>query len=327
LAVGLGGRVGVFSGDFVCRKFPGFGQHFCHVDDISKGLIYLTNPELVAKWSAVMNRVVSFSTGLSSALACERVLAKFNPNEVNEVYVVFMDTLIEDEDNYRFAGEVYQRWAKLYPGWQHIRLTEGVDPYEVADKHNMIFNQRRHPCTRVLKIEPFMRWLETLDGPSTVYIGFDYSELHRTEATTRNYEEAGYGVDYPLLWRPVEERDYSQVARDDWEIEPPRMYGMGYSHANCGGRCVAMGQKDWLLTLINFPERFAQVEEWERQMRKREGPHKYAILRRSINGISTPMTLEELRERYLAGKIDRRATPTDSSCVVCGIGAPVEHSI
>lgn len=267
-----------------------------------------------------MNRVVSFSTGLSSALTVERVLERFG---ARDTYIVFMDTLIEDADNYRFAEEMQARWYDVYGAENFITLTEGRNPYQVSSDENMIFNQRRHPCTRILKIEPFMKWLATM-GDCVVYIGIDFSEIDRCEAITRNYNAAGYEVEYPLLWKPIEFRPYHLVARQDWGIEPPLMYDQGYSHANCGGRCVAQGQGDWIRTLVHRPEVYREVEEWEREMRKRPGLENYAIVRDQSNNTVTPLTLKELRERYENETADQfMLTNLDFSqgaCVRCGIG-------
>lgn len=266
-----------------------------------------------------MNHVISFSTGLSSALTVERVLQRYG-----RAYVVFMDTLIEDDDNYRFSQQMQDRWRKLYPGAMFVSLQEGRDPYEVASDENMIFNQKLHPCTRILKIEQFTKWLKAFPTPPVVHIGIAFHEVHRCEAITRNYNAAGYEVEYPLLWRPIEHRPLTEVARADWGIEPPRMYEQGYSHANCGGRCVAQGIGDWVRTLTHYPERFAEVEEWEREMRKRPGLDRYAICRDQSGGEVKPRTLESIRLEYE----DRNRHQLDMfdllssgpGCVSCGIG-------
>lgn len=260
-----------------------------------------------------MKHIASFSTGLSSAVMVERLLARYGKDAVT---VVCMDTLIEDDDNYRFSQDMMLRW-----GVDFVWLREGRDPYQVGEDQHVIPNQKLAPCTRKLKIEPFTKYLAALDGPLTVHIGFDYSEVHRCAATDKNYNALGYATDYPLLWKPLEHRPYAQVARQDWGIEPPRMYGMGYTHANCGGRCVKQGKGDWLRTLINFPERYAEAEAWEAKMRQNPTNAAYALLRDQTDGEVRPMTLRELREEYEAGQsaplftLDRA-----SACVVCGVG-------
>lgn len=100
--------------------------------------------------------VVALSSGASSAVAAERVLNRYGKDSVD---LVFADTLFEDEDNYRFLRDLLRRWDT----WLHV-LVEGRTPYQVASDENMIFNQRFHPCTYRLKIEPqirFVRWRQS----------------------------------------------------------------------------------------------------------------------------------------------------------------------
>lgn len=257
-----------------------------------------------------MNHVVSFSSGLSSALTSIRVLEK-HPSAM----LVFMDTLFEDEDNYRFMVDFENHFCVKI-----IRLIEGRNPYEVSRAEHVIPNNSLAPCTFRLKIDIFKKYLKTLTGESTIYIGYDFSEIHRCESTTKNYESEGYKVDYPLLWKPIETRRYTDVIRSDYGIEPPRMYKLGYTHANCGGRCVKQGQGDWIRTLINFPRRFAEIEKWENEMRENEVNKNYAILKSQTTTGRTPLTLKELRERYEREHNDPVLFDMKSSCVVCGIG-------
>lgn len=270
-----------------------------------------------------MKHIVSFSSGLSSALTVERVLNRYG-KEATEV--VFMDTKIEDEDNYRFMNDCKARW-----GIPITVLCHGMTPYEISRKENIIPNSRIAICTFRLKIEIFRNHLATMEKPITIHIGYDYEEIHRVKKTKENYESLGYVVDFPLLWEPIEEREYTDVVRSDWGIEPPRMYALGYTHANCGGTCVKQGQGDWIRTLINFPERYAEIEAWEQEMRTHSDRHaKFAILKRMVKGETRPLTLTELREKYEKEyKVIEKPKEQqlylfnldyNSSCVVCGIG-------
>lgn len=267
-----------------------------------------------------MIHAVSFSTGLSSALTVERVLQRYGRAAVE---IVFMDTTIEDDDNYRFLADMRARWLNVY-GYEGVTvLCDGRDPYQVAKDEHIIPNQKLAPCTYRLKIELFTAWMKQRfgDNSATVHIGYDFSEVDRCEATRRNYEQYGWGVDFPLLWRPYEFRPYSQVCREDWHVEPPRMYGMGYSHANCGGRCVKQGTGDWIRTLINFPARYAAAEQWEREMRDHPKRQNYAILRDQSGGKVTPKPLETLRLDYEAGQVDQLSLlDYHAPCVHCGVG-------
>ena len=260
-----------------------------------------------------MIHIGSISSGLSSAVMCDRLLQK-HPDAL----LVFEDVLFEDEDNYRFLADCEKRWNKKI-----IRLTEGRTPYEVSRAERVIPNSLLAPCSFRLKVDLFKKWLLTLeDRDITIHIGFDYTEFERMERTTKAYVKEGYKTDYPLEWEPREYRPYSLVVKEDWGIKPPRMYGLGYTHANCGGRCCKQGQGDWIRTLINFPERYAEIEEWERDMRKLSEKHgKRTILKRINKGIVEELTLEKLRLEYENNpQISFMDMDKESPCVVCGIG-------
>lgn len=258
------------------------------------------------------NHIVSFSSGLSSAVTAIRVMERYGKENTQ---LVFMDTKFEDDDNYRFMID-FERMFDV----EILRLADGRTPYQVASDEHVIFNNRVASCTRRLKIELFQRWLKSLSYSVTVHIGYDYTEMHRIDATTAAYEKLGVTVDYPLLWKPYEIRTYIDVMRS-YGIEAPRMYSMGYTHANCGGRCVKQGHGDWLRTLINFPERFAEIEQWEREMRDHPVRKNYAILKTQTKDGFEPLTLEELRIENQ----DRLSLPLlcaldeQSACVHCGV--------
>lgn len=264
-----------------------------------------------------MKHIVSFSTGLSSALTVERVYSRYG---ADDMVVVFMDTTIEDTDNYRFRDNMYARWHNM--DICTIELKEGRDPYRVARDKHIIPSSMLAPCTHKLKIEPFRKWLIDLGGDRTVHIGFDYSEVHRCAPSEKKYADIGCEVDFPLLWRPLEFRPYPEVCKNDWGIEPPRMYEMGYTHANCGGVCVKQGFGDWKRTLINFPDRYAAAEAWEQMMREPGSSREnFAILKDRSNDDYRPLTLKEFRERYENDDADQLSLfDSLSACVHCGIG-------
>ncbi len=265
-----------------------------------------------------MQHVISFSGGLSSALTVQRVLDKYGHKNT---HIVFMDTLVEDEDNYRFMSECANKWGK-----QIIHLCEGRTPRQVAEDEKIIPNQKIAPCTFKLKINPFRRWLKNKAFEEvTIHIGYDVFEGHRCKPTRHNYESEGWQVDFPLLWKPIEYRNYSQVVRDDWGIEPPRTYSMGFGHANCMvDGCFKMGIGDAIRLLINFPDRYEKWEKWETMMRDHPTREKYAIFRDQTNGEVKPLTLKELRERH-EKETDKQPMLFDfdqqtPACFSCGVG-------
>lgn len=67
---------------------------------------------------------------------------------------------------------------------------------------------------------------------------------------------------------------------------------------NCGGRCVRQGQAGWALTLRVHPDRYAEMEAFENEMREELGD--VAMMKDRTGGETRPLTLTELRTRIEA---------------------------
>lgn len=142
-----------------------------------------------------MQHIVSLSGGVSSALAADRVIQRYGREHVT---LWFADTNWEDEDLHRFLSDCMKRW-----GGELLTYRDGRTPLQVAEDERIIPNQKLAPCTFRLKIEPFSEYLATMEKPVTVYLGLDWTEIHRMEAPKRRYEEIdGVSVDFPLMWKP-----------------------------------------------------------------------------------------------------------------------------
>ena len=237
-----------------------------------------------------MKHVVSISGGSGSAVAAERVLDRYDKNDV---ILWFADTLWEDEDLYRFLDDLEARWEH-----EIIRFTDGRTPLDVAEKRQLIPNSLIAPCSHELKQIPFRKFITSLEKPLTVHLGMDWTEEHRHARPKESYEEIeGVTVDFPLTWDPLPSIAY-QTTIKSWGITPPRLYSLGFPHNNCGGRCVRQGIKEWLRLKETFPERFEEVKVWELEQRKKGGPRaKRAILKQTRDKVTSPITLEELEKQ------------------------------
>lgn len=263
-----------------------------------------------------MIHVVSVSSGIPSAVAAWRVL-QTHPRE--DVRLVFCDTTWEDEDNYRFLRDV-GRWLNH----EIVTLTDGRTPLQVAEDNSIIPNSMFAPCSRTLKLAVMRRYVRELQDNGhdvTMHLGMDIKDAKkgRLGAPRKNWGEIGVRVDYPLLWKP---RIYDpHVVIKEAGIEPPRMYALGYSHANCGGRCIKQGKGDWRRTLTHFPDRFAEVEQWEATMRVQAKYAEHAILKRQGDDSSTPLPLAELRAETEAADAHqlRLFEMMDDMGAVCGV--------
>jgi 3'-phosphoadenosine 5'-phosphosulfate sulfotransferase (PAPS reductase)/FAD synthetase len=273
-----------------------------------------------------MNYIARLSGGSASAVATERAIERYGRNRVT---IYFNDTLWEDEDCYRFVRECMARWGgKLHTD------TDGRNPLEVFEKKKLIPNSAMAPCSRELKIEMFEKYLWATVRPVTILSGLGWQEPQRIEKIVHYHKYNGKwrapmgfarripGVyeDFPLLWKPLEMRPYQEVVRA-WGIEPPRMYAYGFPHANCGGRCIRQGVAEWKRLWIVWPERFAEMRDWEQAQREKGGARaKAAICSYEKKGITIPITLAELETKWStegAGKMELVEYQDDRTACFC----------
>lgn len=232
--------------------------------------------------------VVMFSGGAGSWGAAKRNVERYG---VENTQLLFADTLIEDEDLYRYLGQAAEN-----VGAPLVKIAEGRDPWQVFFDNRFLGNTRIDPCSRVLKREFMRKWLEANCDPAntTVILGFDWSEIHRFERAKKYWEP--WRVEAPLCEKPYLSKD--QVL--DWMrnegIEPPRLYAMGFEHNNCGGFCVKAGQAQFERLLRTMPERYRYHERKELELRLFLGKD-VSILRDRRGGSTKPLTLKAFRER------------------------------
>lgn len=247
--------------------------------------------------------LVLFSGGLASFEAGRRVLNKYGKEAVE---FLFFDTLMEDDDLYRFLSD-----CEDFLDVNIVRFADGRNPWEVFHDKRFIGNSRVDVCSRLLKRELLERLLkeryQTKDV--VIYFGLEWSENHRIEVVRASWKLRGYQVKFPLLWEPILfPCDFKQIF-DNIPIEIPRLYKLGFPHNNCGGACVKAGIKQWSLLWKTFPRRFKWHEQQEQSIRKYLVKN-VSILRNRRGGVTRPMTLRYLRWRLQ--QIENREGSIDS---------------
>ena len=237
-----------------------------------------------------------FSGGAGS-WAAAKLVEQEHADPGDEIVLLFADTLMEDDDLYRFIKEA----AWNVNGASLVTVTDGRDPWQVFKDKRFIGNTRIDPCSYYLKRKLMREWLEANCDPADTrcYIGIDWTEAHR-------YEKAkGYWEPWPVFAPLCDDTRFDKDAILAWldreGIARPRLYAMGFAHNNCGGFCVKAGQGHFKQLLDVLPERYAYHEAKEEEMRVFLGKD-IAILRDRTGGTSRPLTLRELRERVETGK-------------------------
>lgn len=252
-----------------------------------------------------MNRVVMFSGGLGSRAAAKRVAAQHG---TADMVLLFTDTLIEDEDLYRFLDE-----AAADVGAPLIKLAEGRTPWQVFHDVKFLGNSRVDPCSKILKRQIADAWLRDNRDPqdTTVYVGIDWTEEHRFDdgkggGLRPRRAAAGWRYEAPLCAPPFVTKLELFAALADAGIQPPRLYGMGFAHNNCGGFCVKAGIGHFALLLEKMPVRYIEHEIAEDAFIQFIGKPVSMMADRRGDGKKKQLTMRQLRERIQGGgEVDR----------------------
>jgi hypothetical protein len=267
------------------------------------------------------------SGGAGSWGAARRIVDRHGHDRLT---LLFADTLIEDDDLYRFVLEAaanltdhrvphrllartvaippleegrHRRQHLLALGAEASKwcpalewIAEGRDPHQVFADKRYLGNTRVDPCSAVLKRRFMRRWLdEHCDPTDTVaVIGYDWSEIHRFERAQHHWKP--WGVEAPLCEKPYLSKEdvLSWMAAEG--LRPPRLYSEGFRHNNCGGFCVKGGQASFALLLRQHPDRYRFHERREHELRRRLGKD-VSILRDRRGGAVRPLTLRRFRQR------------------------------
>jgi hypothetical protein len=236
-----------------------------------------------------MKHIVFYSGGIGSYFAAKRVIDKFGKDDV---ILLFTDTLIEDEDLYRFIDETSEKLgAKL------VKISDGRTPWEVAKDVRYIPNSRIAQCSHFLKQKTAEKYIKENYKPDecTLYLGIDWSEQHRVNAPTKNW--APYRLDFPMIEKPFLSKDEMlKILVENDGVKIPKLYELGFTHNNCGGFCFRAGVAHFKNLLDKMPDRYLEHEKNEQNLLEYLGRNDISILRRTRKGKKVNITLKELRE-------------------------------
>lgn len=252
-----------------------------------------------------INHVVMFGGGITSWMAARLVADEYGTDCLT---LLFADTLIEDKDLYRFLDDVTDNI-----GISITRIADGRTPWEVFKDKRFIANSRVDICSRVLKRDLLSKWRDENCDPETTHIhfGITENEEHRLERMKARKENKGWTLRAPLIESQITKSTcFAELA--DEGIRPPRLYGMGFPHNNCGGFCVKAGHGQFQLLYRMLPELYLEHECNEERMRKMLGKD-VSILRSRRGGKTHTLTLRQFRQR-LETNDDMFQLPVSGGC-------------
>jgi hypothetical protein len=247
-----------------------------------------------------MRHVVHFSGGLCSFWAAHRVVQEHGKWAT---VLLFCDTQWEDPDLYRFNRE-----ASEYLDVPITVLSDGRNPWEVFRDERMIGSSRVDLCSRMLKRDLLDQWRRANTTPDNAifYLGLDWTEPHRmngTDAKPGGMKSifAPWRVEAPMMGEPIWDKCRMIEEAKAIGLTPPRLYGMGFPHNNCGGFCVKAGQAHFAHLHAKLPDVYARNEAEEEATRAIVGDFSVMKDRRG-GGPRRTMTMRDFRARIEAGE-------------------------
>lgn len=253
----------------------------------------------------MIKHVVSLSGGIASAEAAFRVVERHGKANV---VLLFADTMMEDEDLYRFLAE-----TSAAMGVSVTRIADGRNPWEVFNDERFLGNSRIDPCSKILKRELLGRWMRDNAPTATMQVGMWSDEQHRLVRLRVRRPEITW--DSPLIWEPWATQRAANLRLDSLGIKPPRLYAMGFLHNNCGGFCIKAGQAQFANLYREMPARYRFHEAQEQAIREKLGD--VTILTEQRNGVERKLSLKVLRERIESQcEIDWNDTRSGCGCAI-----------
>ncbi|XMB66263.1 hypothetical protein RI065_08150 [Mycoplasmatota bacterium zrk1] len=241
--------------------------------------------------------IIMFSGGASSSYVAKWVVDKYGKDNC---ILFFTDTLWEHKDNYRFMEQCAQ-----YLDMEWTRVVDGRTPEEVFFNMKFLGNARMAKCSEELKVRQTLIYIEDLrdEGYEPIlYFGIGPHESHRADNLKRHYEHfplEPVECRFPMIDSISQEVKARYIIENEWGIELPKMYKLGFHHANCNGRCVRAGMHHYANLYLEMPEIYKLQEDMEERFRKTFDLD-VAMMKKN----SKPYTLKYHRENVLEKMTD-----------------------
>lgn len=244
------------------------------------------------KENSNVKHLVMFSGGASSAYVAKWVVDKYGRDDV---ILFFTDTQWEDEDNYRFMEE-----SASYIGVEITRVVDGRTPEDVFFENRFLGNARHAQCSEELKVKQTLLFIEnmrTRGEEPIIYFGIGPNETHRADSLRFHYTHLPLEpveVRFPMIDSMSTDIKARFIIENEWGIKLPRMYHLGFHHANCGGRCVRAGMHHFANLYLVWPDRFAEFEDMEERFRS-----KFELDVAMMKRDGSPYTLKQFRQEVI----------------------------
>lgn len=199
-----------------------------------------------------------FSCGAASAVASKLALEKYSHR--CSVRIVNNPVIEEDIDNRRFLKDIEQWLGVSIETAMNIKYPS-ASAVEVWDKVKFMSGPHGAPCTRELKKEARYQW-EEINKPHWHVLGFTYDEIDRHKKFIKTERSNILPI---LIDEKLTKRDCFSILKEAG-IELPRIYGMGYTNANCIGCVKATSPTYWNHVRNVHPDVFADRANQSRRI-------------------------------------------------------------
>lgn len=240
-----------------------------------------------------MEHVVALSGGKDSTALALR-LAEIEPRDYTYVCTPTGDELPEMFAHWNRLGELLG--TRITPVMHRVGLSG------LVKEQNALPNNRMRFCTRMLKIEPYRKWL-TLNTPCVSYVGLRADEEGRAGGAYADIE--GIEMRFPL-------REWGWGEADVLAYLEQR--GVNIPERTDCARCYHQRLGEWWRLWREYPEIYADASRQEDEMGRTW---------RNPSRDTWPARLAEMRVRFEAGEIPPRTrTQPDlfrnvGACRVC----------
>ena len=203
-----------------------------------------------------------FSGGVTSAVACKLAIGLFGKDNCRSI---FIDTMNEDEDSYRFLYEC-EDWFEVEIEKISHRDFQSIE--EVWREYRGLNFAKGAICSTVLKREVREEWQKENTYSYQVF-GYDIDEPKRAKAFTINHHQAN--PIYPLMLLGYSKKKCIDVLQEAY-IDIPRAYAWGFLNNNClKTGCVQGGIGYWQKIGREAPHLFDKMARMEHELTDLKG--------------------------------------------------------
>lgn len=214
--------------------------------------IVTTSSPVIAWWSG----------GVTSAIACWLSILWFG---LDKVVIVFIGTNNEDDDTDRFKKDCEQWYGKKI---DTITNKNYDSIQEVWEEYLSLNVATGAICSAVLKRKVRQDYQNKFSFSYQVF-GFDVSETNRAVNMKRNYPDSK--PIFPLIYAKLSKKD-SLNTLQQYGIEPPITYRLGFSNNNCFKTgCVQGGVGYWQKIQREFTDKFEAMAKMEHDLTDKKG--------------------------------------------------------